>query len=92
MSDLSNFGNNLSGLRHDDRYGNVAPGPLAFGPSNPCVCTGYPYCFNVYAGRNRVTGLIFEKVFAQRGATGTKIRNYRHLAAEHGNLLVAANF
>ena len=92
MSNLSKFGNNLSRMWHDDRYGNVAPGSLAIGLSNACVRTVYPDGFNACDGRNRFAGLNFGKVFAQGGTAGTKNRNCRHLAAEHGNLLVAANF
>ena len=82
----------MSGMRHDDRDGNAAPGSLASGRSNPCICAGYPDRIFDYADRNRVAGLIFEKVFGQGATAGTKIGNTGNLTTEHGDLLVAANF
>ncbi len=79
-------------MRHDDRYGNVAQRSLAIGRSNPRVCTGYPDRFDVDADRNPATGSLFEKVLRQRGTAGAKNGNNSNLAAEHGDLLVVANF
>ena len=79
-------------MRHDDRNDFAAPGSLASGSSNPCICTGYPVRFHDAADRNRFTGLIFEKIFGCCKTAGTKIGYNSNLAAEHGRLLVAENF
>lgn len=92
MSDLSDVGRNLPGMRPNYRNDHVAPRSLAISRSNPCICTGYPDRFNDDAGRRRITDLIFEKAFGQRGTAGTKIGYNSNLAAEHGGLLVAENF
>ena len=45
-----------------------------------------------FAGCHRFTGLTFEEIVAERKTVGTKIGNNRNPAAEHGELLAAANF
>jgi len=82
----------MSGMRPDDRDGNAAPGSMASGRSNPCICTGHPDRINDDADCNRIAGIIFEKVFGQCATAGAKVGYNGNLAAEHGGLLVAANF
>ena len=79
-------------MRNDNRNGNVAQRSLAIGHSNPCVCTDYPDWVDFVASCTRFTGLTFEEVVAGPKTVGTKIGHNSNLAAEHGELLAAANF
>ncbi len=82
----------MSGMWHDHRNGSVDQRSLAIGHSNPCVCTADPAWVDVVAGCNRFTGLTVEEIVVGRKTAGTKIGNNSNPAAEHGELLAAANF